>query len=245
MKKIYCYIIDDQEPACRLLAEHISKIPQLELVGVSHEPLAALSKIQQQQVDLLFLDINMPVLNGIQFLKALKNPPNTIFTTAYSEYALQAFDLQVVDYLLKPISFERFVMAVNRVFDKPLPFSLPAETSVQAEPAESDYNEFSFFKTNHNKLEKINFNEVLFIESYGEYARFHTSKKISVSRVSLNRLEEIFPKNKFFRVHRTFIVNIDKIETIDGNIIEIQEHKIPISKNRREDLNKLILHNNL
>jgi DNA-binding LytR/AlgR family response regulator len=245
MKKINCYIIDDQEPAAKLLEEHISKIPQLQLVGISHEPLAALSKIQQQPVDLLFLDINMPVLNGIQFLKALKNPPNTILTTAYTEYAVQAFDLQVVDYLLKPISFERFVMAVNRVFDKPQAEIPLPESSPPTEPAETDYNDFSFFKTNHNKLEKINFNDVLFIESYGEYARFHTSKKISVSRVSLNRLEEIFPKNKFFRVHRTFIVNIDKIETIDGNIIEIEGHKIPISKNRREDLNKLILHNNL
>ncbi|MGV3460453.1 MAG: LytR/AlgR family response regulator transcription factor [Flavobacterium sp.] len=245
MNKIRCYIIDDQEPAARLLADHIAMIPQLELVGMSHEPLAALSLIQQHQVDLLFLDINMPVLNGIQFLKALKNPPNTILTTAYSEYAVQAFDLQVVDYLLKPISFERFVMAVNRVFDKPVINTPAIEAPVAADVVEADYNDFSFFKTNHNKLEKINFNDVLFIESYGEYARFHTSKKISVSRVSLNRLEEIFPKNKFFRVHRTFIVHIDKIETIDGNIIEIEGHKIPISKNRREDLNKLILHNNL
>jgi two-component system LytT family response regulator len=106
------------------------------------------------------------------------------------------------------------------------------------------YNDFSFFKTDQNKLEKINFNEVIFIESHGEYARFHTKKKISVSRVSLNRLEEIFPKNKFFRVHRSFIINLGKIETIDGNLIEIQTYKIPISKNRREELNKLILHNN-
>lgn len=244
MNKIKCYIIDDQEPACRLIEDHISKIPQLELVGISHEPLDALSKIQQQPVDLLFLDINMPVLNGIQFLKALKNPPNTIFTTAYTEYALQAFDLKVIDYLLKPIAFERFVMAVNRVFDKPLQAIAEAPIA-EVHPPEAEYNDFSFFKTNQNKLEKINFNEVLFIESYGEYARFHTSKKISVSRVSLNRLEDIFPKNKFFRVHRTFIINIDKIETIDGNLIEIQTYKIPISKTRREDLNKLILHNNL
>ncbi|MNS15493.1 Transcriptional regulatory protein YpdB [compost metagenome] len=244
MNKIKCYIIDDQEPACRLIEDHISKIPQLELVGISHEPLDALSKIQQQPVDLLFLDINMPVLNGIQFLKALKNPPNTIFTTAYTEYALQAFDLKVIDYLLKPIAFERFVMAVNRVFDKPLQTIVEAPIA-EVHPPEAEYNDFSFFKTNQNKLEKINFNEVLFIESYGEYARFHTSKKISVSRVSLNRLEEIFPKNKFFRVHRTFIINIEKIETIDGNLIEIQNYKIPISKTRREDLNKLILHNNL
>ncbi|MCY1219197.1 Transcriptional regulatory protein YpdB [compost metagenome] len=244
MNKIKCYIIDDQEPACRLIEDHISKIPQLELVGISHEPLDALSKIQQQPVDLLFLDINMPVLNGIQFLKALKNPPNTIFTTAYTEYALQAFDLKVIDYLLKPIAFERFVMAVNRVFDKPLQTIVEAPIA-EVHPPEAEYNDFSFFKTNQNKLEKINFNEVLFIESYGEYARFHTSKKISVSRVSLNRLEDIFPKNKFFRVHRTFIINIEKIETIDGNLIEIQNYKIPISKTRREDLNKLILHNNL
>ena len=243
MKTIKCFIIDDQEPACRLIEEYISKIPQLEIVGISHEPLDALSKIQEQPVDLLFLDINMPVLNGIQFLKALKNPPNTIFTTAYSEYALQAFDLKVIDYLVKPIPFERFVMAVNRIFD--LPLQKTAETPiVETSFPEVQYNDFSFFKTDQNKLEKINFNEVIFIESYSEYARFHTKKKISVSRVSLNRLEEIFPKNKFFRVHRSFIINIDKIETIDGNLIEIQSYKIPISKNRREDLNKLILHNN-
>jgi len=244
MKIIKCFIIDDQEPACRLLEEYISKIPQLQIVGISHEPLDALSKIQEKEVDLLFLDINMPVLNGIQFLKALKNPPNTIFTTAYSEYALQAFDLKVIDYLVKPIPFERFVMAVNRIFDIHIPAVIknaPPESSFP----EVQFNDFSFFKTNQNKLEKINFNEVIFIESHGEYARFHTKKKISVSRVSLNKLEEIFPKNKFFRVHRSFIINLGKIETIDGNLIEIQTYKIPISKNRREELNKLILHSNI
>ncbi|MFZ4671955.1 MAG: LytR/AlgR family response regulator transcription factor [Flavobacterium sp.] len=243
MNTIKCFIIDDQEPAFRLIEEYISKIPQLEIVGISNEPMEALTKIQQQHVDLLFLDINMPVLNGIQFLKTLKNPPNTIFTTAYSEYALQAFDLKVIDYLVKPIPFERFVMAVNRVFDKKNAI-IPEITPAENEFPETQFTDFSFFKTNQNKLEKINFSEVIFIESHGEYARFHTKKKISVSRVSLNRLEEIFPKNNFFRVHRSFIINIHKIEAIDGNLIEIQTYKIPISKSRREDLNKLILHNN-
>jgi DNA-binding LytR/AlgR family response regulator len=241
MKTIKCFIVDDQEPACNLLVEYVSKIPQLQIVGVSHEPLEALTRVQEQHVDLLFLDINMPVLNGIQCLKALKNPPNTIFTTAYSEYALQAFDLKVIDYLVKPIPFERFVMAVNRIFDLPIATATPPPAIETAFP-EAQFNDFSFFKTNQNKLEKINFNEVIFIESHGEYARFHTKKKISVSRVSLNKLEEIFPKNKFFRIHRSFIINIGKIETIDGNVIEIQNYKIPISKNRREELNKLILH---
>lgn len=243
MSTIKCFIIDDQEPACKLIEEYISKIPQLEIVGISNEPMDALSKIQQQHVDLLFLDINMPVLNGIQFLKTLKNPPNTILTTAYSEYALQAFDLKVIDYLVKPIPFERFVMAVNRIFDQKNLITTES-TTVENDFSETQFTDFSFFKTNQNKLEKINFAEVLFIESHGEYARFHTNKKISVSRVSLNRLEEIFPRNNFFRVHRSFIINIDKIEAIDGNLIEIQTYKIPISKSRREDLNKLILHNN-
>ncbi len=242
MNTVKCFIIDDQEPACQLIEEYISKIPQLELVGVSHEPMEALAKVQQKHVDLLFLDINMPVLNGIQFLKSLKNPPNTIFTTAYSEYALQAFDLKVIDYLVKPIPFERFVTAVNRVFD--LKIAVPSEIiPIENEFPETQFTDFSFFKTNQNKLEKINFNEVIFIESHGEYARFHTTKKISVSRVSLNRLEEIFPKSNFFRVHRSFIINIDKIEAIDGSLIEIESYKIPISKSRRDDLNKLILHN--
>jgi len=244
MHSVKCFIIDDQEPACQLIAEYISKIPQLELVGICHEPMEALAIVQQKQVDLLFLDINMPVLNGIQFLKTLKNPPNTIFTTAYSEYALQAFDLKVIDYLVKPIPFDRFVTAVNRVFD--LKISVPMEQiPVENEFPEAQFTDFSFFKTNQNKLEKINFNEVIFIESHGEYARFHTNKKISVSRVSLNRLEEIFPKSNFFRVHRSFIINIDKIDAIDGSLIEIDSYKIPISKSRRDDLNKLILHNDL
>lgn len=243
MNKIKCYIIDDQEPACQLIEEYISKIPQLEIVGISHEPLEALNKIQQQQVDLLFLDINMPVINGIQFLKALKHQPTTIFTTAYSEYALQAFDLKVVDYLVKPIPFERFVIAVQRVFDNKISV-IQEQTINENDIPETQFSDFSFFKTNQNKLEKINFSEVIFIESHGEYVRFHTNKKISVSRVSLNRLEEIFPKNNFFRVHRSFIINIDKIEAIDGNLIEIETYKIPISKNRREELNKFILHNN-
>lgn len=235
-----CIIIDDEPLARELLESYIQKIPFLQLVQSFPSAIEASLAIHSQPIDLIFLDIEMPHLNGLDFLRNLKQPPAIIFTTAYAEYALDAFNLNVVDYLLKPIEFTRFFQAVNKVIK-----SAPEEASatmptpnIQPElPAESD--EYFFIKTDQ-KIVKVLTQDLLFIEGLQKYVKIHLTTEVLISLTSLSHLLEKLPSDSFTRIHRSYIINIAHIDSIQGNTITIQDHHLPLSQGNRSAFYELI-----
>ncbi len=227
MQKLRTLVVDDEKPAVELLAAYVSKIPELELTATAHSAIAARTILQEKPIDLLFLDIQMPDLTGLELLKMLNNPPATILTTAYSEFALEGYELDVADYLLKPIEFERFYRSVARVLGK--------KGSPVAPPAD----DYFFVKTDH-QIVKVNFRDILFIESLREYVRIHTPTERIVARLALQRLEELLPPEHFIRIHRTYIVNIDHVQKIEGNLLHIGKERLPVSKGKREEFLKFV-----
>ncbi len=229
-----CVIIDDEVIARELLAKYISKIPELELMGSFGNALNAMQLFREGNIDILFLDIEMPNINGLDFLKSLNANPSVILTTAYSEYAIQSYDLGVLDYLIKPIEFDRFYKAINKALAQRQIKSLPLSTNSE-EQQPRGYPERIFVKAN-NKVLNIDLKEVLYITSKGAYIQLvMTSGEKFMVLQSMNRMEEILPDNRFFRVHRSHIVNIRHVKTIEGNTIKIGQGKeITISKSKRE-----------
>ena len=224
-EKLSCYIIDDEHLAQRILQEYIAKVAFLELKGSFSSALDAAAKIDLDKPDLLFLDINMPDLNGISFISLLNPKPAIILTTAYDQYALKAFDLEVKDYLLKPISFERFYRGVLRVYQE----SNPNHETIKAEPppivkSEPDY---VFLKVGF-RIQKVEIREILFVEGMKDYLRIHTPKEKIMTLMSFSVLEDLLPESKFARVHRSYMVAMDKIEHIEKNRIRIADQDIPI-----------------
>jgi len=242
MKSYTCIIVDDETLAQDLIEVHLKKIPNVEVVAKCHTAMEALAVLNQQAVDLMFLDIEMPDLTGIEFLKALEKPPHTIFTTAYSEYALVGYELNVVDYLLKPVRFDRFFKAVSKALDL-LQEKAPQAAAPQAEEAKADY---LFVKSDY-KAVKVLYRDILYVESMQKYVRFHLKdKKPVVSLMSIGALIELLPASQFFRCQKSFIINLDEIESIDGNqVVLFSGNKVPVSKNLKSDLLKLIDHNGL
>ena len=234
---IKCLVIDDERLAREYIKNYISKVPELELVGDFNSPLKAMELIKKGQVDLIFLDIQMPDITGVDFMKTLQNAPEVIFTTAYQEYALEGFNLNVTDYLLKPFSFERFYQAVNKVIDK----LENKKTGVAAMPADTQTSYADTFLTIRadRKFYKINFDDIHFIEGQKAYVTFHTDKKKITALASLKELEEALPDEQFLRVHKSYIASIREINTLEGNMIEIGEHKIPVGSTYKESVNKV------
>lgn len=231
MEKIKCLLVDDERLAQELLAGYIKKVPSLEIVAICSTAMEAMHYLSTSQVDLLFLDIQMPDLTGIAFLRSLKTQPATILTTAYSEYALEGFELSVVDYLLKPIEFERFFQALSKALErlqKPVP---PADIF---DPSDKVAKEDYFFIKTDSKIVRIAFDEVLYIEALQKYIRIHTTDKKIISLLSLSKIEELLPTPPFIRIHRSYLVNIDKVDSIEGNMVRIKAHQLPISKGQRE-----------
>lgn len=226
MPAIRTLLVDDEYLALNLLEEYVRAIPGLELAGRVKSAIAALEVLEKEPVDLLFLDIQMPGLSGVNFLKTLKNPPVAVFTTAYSEYAVQAFDLNAVDYLVKPFSFERFVQAVNKVREhiRRDPFPLEGFLSAKVD----------------GRLVKIFYEDILYVEGLREYVRFVCQSGRYVTLESLKNLEELLPANRFLRVHKSFIVALNQVRSIEGNMLEIQTHRIPISRERREEIIRVV-----
>ena len=234
MDKIRCLIVDDEPLAIEILEEYINKVPWLNFVGSFDKGVEAIEHINNNSIDLLFLDIQMPDLTGLDFLKSLPNRPATILTTAYSEYAVQSYELDVVDYLLKPIDFERFYKAVTKVIsskDHKVDYP-PNSPSVQT-------TDKLFIKAD-NKIIKVAFHEIIVINADGPYVQIFTAdgRKI-MSLQSMHKLEELLPKN-FYRIHRSHIVNIDHIDSIDGNMIRLKDQTAILSKNKRDEFLKLI-----
>lgn len=235
MPPITCLIVDDESLAQDLIENHLSKIPNMQVVGKFHTAVECISFLASNNVDLLFLDVEMPDLTGIELLKALKTPPLTIMITAYSEYALDSYEYNVVDYLLKPVRFDRFVKAIAKVNNLLNANSKNAmsDTSDQEHVSKQDY---IFVKSNY-KAVKILFSDIVYVESAQKYVKFHLANEFVMSLMSLISLEEILPDQSFFRSQKSFIVNLNQIKEISGNqLLMSNGHKISVSKNSKAAL---------
>ncbi|MCB0567863.1 MAG: response regulator transcription factor [Phaeodactylibacter sp.] len=233
MNTIKTLLVDDEYLALNLLEEFIKKVPELEAVGKVKSPIKALEILNQQAVDLMFLDIQMPTLSGNSLLRTLKSPPLTIFTTAYSDYAVEAFGLNAVDYLLKPFSFERFLQAVNKAKEQLNYSNRVVESAELVLPRQS--RDFFSIKVD-GKVVKVHFEDILFIEGLKEYVRFVCRDARHVTLESLKNLEELLPADNFLRVHKSYIVARNKVQSLNGNMLEIGAFKIPISRSKREEI---------
>jgi len=234
---IRCLAIDDETLALDLLEDNIRKVPFLELVNRCSSGFEAFSVLKEEQIDLIFLDIRMPDISGIQFLSTLRQKPLVIFTTAYENYALTGFDLDVIDYLLKPFSFERFLKAVNKARDF-LALKDQAATKTENDVI-SLADRFIFVKSDY-KLVKVSLGEILYIEGLKDYIKIYMGPRPVITQMSLKSMEEKLPASEFVRVHRSFIVNIRKIDFIERGNILIGTREIPISTNYREAFFSLI-----
>ena len=234
---IRCLAIDDERLALELIEDNIKKVPFLELVQSCRSAAEAMEILRNQSIDLLFLDIQMPDITGIQLLKSLPRKPLVIFTTAYSNYATEGFDLDVIDYLLKPYPFERFLKAVNKVqeyLDLRDRAANQPNAKEQGAPAG-----FLFVKADY-KLYKINLQEILYVEGLKDYVKIFIHDKPIVTQMSMKSLEEKLPPNEFIRVHRSFIVAFNKIDFVQKQMLTIGKKEIPISDHYRDQLFKII-----
>lgn len=231
-----CIIVDDEPLAIEILESYVAKVEHLKLVGTFRNAVSAFTFLQQHQVDLIFLDIQMPKLSGIDFLKTLKHPPKVIFTTAFRDYALQGFELEIVDYLLKPIPFERFLKGVAKALHQPN--NSPA---LVAKP-ESSPDNYVYFKVD-KKMIKTKMADVLYIESVKDYVKVKTPEKEIVTQQKISYLEESLPREQFLRIHRSFIVNLEKIDAYSATDVEIGKHSIPIGRNYKNDVMRILAKN--
>ena len=246
MEKIRCLAVDDEPLALDILAKYIHQLPSLTLVATCTDALEALSLIQQNKVDLVFLDIQMPSLTGIQFLKIINGKCKAILTTAYSEYAMEGYELDVVDYLLKPISFERFLKSVQKASGRMSVvkerISQVPEVSTVAEvktiPAEHPLD-FIFVKTEY-KILKLTLSDILYVEGLKDYISIYTSTERILTLQTMKKMEEILPANRFVRVHKSYIVALEKIETIERQRIFIGRNTVPIGESYYKDFMRLI-----
>jgi two-component system, LytTR family, response regulator len=225
--KIRCIAVDDEPPALAQIEEYTSRVPYLELLASFDNAFETLDFLKANEVELLFLDIEMEGLTGIQLLNVLKRKPKVVLTTAYDQYAIKAFDLDVSDYLLKPISFERFLQAVDKIYDILQPKNIPVVSSLNSEVPTRNY---MFIKTEY-RMQRVDFEDILFIEGMKEYLIIHTieGKKV-LTLMSFKKMEEMLPGSNFTRVHKSYIVALDKIISIERNRIKIGNILIPVGE---------------
>jgi DNA-binding LytR/AlgR family response regulator len=224
-----CLIVDDEPLACDILENYINQLEGLSLVGRCENALQAISVLQVQAVDLLFLDIQMPQLTGLDLLRNFKVKPQVILTTAFSQYAFDAFELDVVDYLLKPFSFERFARAVAKV------------RKIQNEQITFQSSPSYFFFKSDKKLHKLTLDEILFIEGLSNYLKVYTPKEVLVIRETMKKIEDMLPAEYFFRIHKSYIVGINHIDYIEGNVILLkQNYQVPIGETYKDEFLKKI-----
>lgn len=236
--KFNCLIVDDEPIAQEILEKYISQIAVLNLVGKCSNAFEALNVLHREKIDVLFLDIKMPSLSGLDMLKTIQNPPNVILTTAFSEFGVESYEYGITDYLLKPVSFERFLKAVNKIL---IPQYTPLARTQTVEKAEEPT--FIFFKAD-KKIHKYYFTDILFVEGSGNYVKIHPlNQKPLMVLDKLTELQEKLPKKQFIRVHKSFIINVLHIQKIEGNMIKIEDKVIPISATFRQKLDGLINEN--
>lgn len=227
MQKYSCIIVEDEPLAAEVLEDYIKQVPFLQLRGICSDAIYAMEMLQKEKIDLIFLDIHLPKLKGFDFIKALKNPPQVIITSAYQDYALQGYELNVVDYLLKPIEFSRFLMAVNKLKQTALPLS-----PVHSMPATAERMHL-FFNVSKKKV-RVFLDEILYVESMKEYIRIVTRDRSILTKFQIGQIEELLARNNFLRVHRSFIVAKDKIEAFTATDVEVGGKAIPIGRSYKE-----------
>lgn len=232
MKPISCAVIDDEPIARDIIEQYIAEDDRLQYVASYKNAKEAIRGITATPVELLFLDINMPGLSGFQFLKSIPNPPAVIFTTAYREHALEGFDANAIDYLLKPVAIERFLLSVNKAWKFLRPVVL-TETNSSPDADTTAGDNFFFVKADGG-LVKIFYDDILFIEALKEYVKIVTKEKAVVTYHSLSGLEEKLPEVKFYRIHRSYLVNVNAVQSIDGFIVKIAQHELPVSRTERD-----------
>ncbi len=233
--KLKCLIVDDEPIARQGMEEYVQEISFLQLTGSCDSALKASQLLEQKPVDLMLLDIRMPKLSGIDFLRGLQNPPLVIFTTAYSDFAVESYSLDVIDYLLKPISFERFLKAATKALDY---YSLKQKSEFDPQA------EYFFIKCDH-KFEKINCADVLYVEAMQNYCIIHLQSKKLISYITLTHMQEKLPSNRFMKVHKSFIVAMDKVTGLKGNHLTISTLQVPVSRSLKSEVAKRVLGNNL
>ncbi|MBF9254006.1 response regulator transcription factor [Pontibacter sp. 172403-2] len=243
--KIRCMLVDDEPLALDVLETFIQRLDNLELVCRCSNAVEAYNCLQREHIDLMFLDIQMPKLTGIDFLKSLARPPQVIFTTAYRDYALDSYDLNAADYLLKPIAFERFLKAVAKVTPQEQPVPVTAPASPVAITSAPDYKEAFIYLKADKKMVKVLLSEILYIESLKDYIRVKTESKEIISYQKISFLEEKLPAGKFLRIHRSFIVALDKIQAFSATAVDIGKSEIPIGRFYKTEVLQILNQNNL
>ncbi|MCU0388358.1 MAG: LytTR family DNA-binding domain-containing protein [Chitinophagaceae bacterium] len=229
--KIQCLVVDDEPLARDVLRRYIEALPQLQLAGECANALQALSFLQEHPVDLLLLDIHMPQLKGNEMLKTLRNPPKVIFTTAHPEYALEGYELEAVDYLLKPIQFDRFIKAIHKVqaFQQPTPFTQPAHNR------EDKKEQYVYFRVDR-KMVKVMLDDILYIESMKDYLKIFTTNGMLITRQSMMAVEAMLPGERFLRIHRSYLVHVIHIKSYTAELLEIGRGELPIGKGYRSEV---------
>jgi DNA-binding LytR/AlgR family response regulator len=221
MTKINCLLVDDEPPALKILERYVAEVNQLKLIGSCNNAFKAMEFLKKEKIDLLFLDIHMPKLSGISFIKTLSNPPKLIFTTAHKEYAVDAFELDAEDYLLKPFSFERFIKAVNRI--------ILSEKSPNSDPVDTN-PQFLYFRVDR-KMVKVYLDDILYIESLKDYVKIHRANSPTLLvKLPISNLENMLPNNSFARIHRSYLISLNKITAYTSKDIEIGNIELPIGK---------------
>lgn len=220
MTRITCMIVEDEPVSQEILKKYIADYPSLELVAVCNNAIEATGQLRKTTPDLMFLDITMPKVSGLDFYRSLSDPPYVIFTTAYPEFAVSGFEVNAVDYLVKPFPFERFLRAMNKV-----------ENILKPDAQSSDFILLQADK----KIHKVNFEDIFFVEAMGDYVKVHGPEKTLIVHQTLQKLEDQLPINQFFRVHKSYLVSLNRIDYIEGNTVVVQQEQIPIGQTYRSD----------
>ena len=228
--KVTCMIVDDEPMAREIISSFVGKIHNLELVATCKNVSEAFSVLQKESIQLIFLDINMPEISGLSLAKSIQHKSQVIFTTAYREYAIEGFDLQAVDYLLKPIPFDRFLKAVQKYFD------LHASKEIIKQEIVSEAKETSIFVRSDRKMVKVRFKEINYIESLSDYVKIFTDKETIITRETISNIESKLPSNEFLRTHRSYIVSMPKIDSFTNEFLELDKKAIPISRSYKENV---------
>lgn len=227
---IKALIVDDEPLAQNVIKKFAGDIPGLEIVCTCNNAVEASSKLKETHADLMFLDVNMPKLSGLDFLKNLTNPPLVILTTAYSDYAMEGYELNILDYLKKPFSFERFFKAFQKAEEQ---VALRRSQQTENEP------EYIFIKANKKAI-RVEFKSISHIEGLGDYIKIHLKNEHLVTNLSMKKMEELLPEDEFFRIHKSFIIRLDQIQSVEGNLVDVNGNKLPIGNNFRQSFQELI-----
>lgn len=233
---VKCMIVDDEPIAVRVIKNHLAAFAGFEVVAECSNALEAMPVLTENKIDLLFCDIQMPQITGVDFIRTLKNPPKVIFTTAYRDYAIEAFELNVVDYLLKPISFERFTKAIQHFLELD---ALENINRLQPESTDKNQRDYIFLKAD-KKHHKVNLDDIFYFESMGDYVIAFTSQKKIVTKERIGNLPYMLPSNDFFQIHRRYIVSVSKIESVGPGFVEINGKKLPVGRSYKPELSRFL-----